>query len=80
VEGVDQELAMLRLRLRSMAQEGLDFGLLLRAVDALRRLVETKYRLTEEQSEAFGAEAPVIREELMAMLAEVRNDSNDGSD
>lgn len=81
VEGVDQELAMLRLRLRALLeQESFDFSLMLRAVESVRRLVATRYRLTPEQSQAFSDEAPALREELMKMFAEVRNDGDAGSD
>ena len=50
VDGIDEEVALLRLRLRTVMEEvetRTDFPLMLRGLDALRRLVEVKYRLGE---------------------------------
>ena len=81
VEGVDEELVVLRLRLRTLAQaEGFDLTLLLRSLDVLRRLVETKHKLTKTQRVAFEAEQPRVWDELKQMLTEVRHDGNAGSD
>jgi hypothetical protein len=80
VEGVDEELVVLRLRLRTLVQaEGFDLTLLLRSLDVLRRLVETKHKLTRRQSVALEAEQVLIRNELKQMLTEVRHDGNAGS-
>jgi hypothetical protein len=80
VEGVDEELLMLRLRLRTLAKvEGFDLNLLLRSLDVLRRLVVTKHRLTKEQSEALEAEEPQLREELRRILTEVAHGGDAGS-
>ncbi len=70
VEGIDEEVALLRLRLRTVIKKSEDFALMLRGLDALRRLVEVKYRLGEEQSEALGEELAQMRDELMRMVRE----------
>ena len=108
VEGIDEEVALLRLRLRTVIKgnpvpkekpenpdlspeklEGSsedfkgkleDFALMLRGLDALRRLVEVKFRLGEVQSDAFGEELAQMRDELMRMVREeVGHDSDTGN-
>ena len=51
-----------------------------RRLDVLRRLVETKHKLTKTQRLAFEAEQPRVWDELKQMLTEVRHDGNAGSD
>jgi hypothetical protein len=80
VEGVDEELAMLRLRLRSAVKaEPKDLALMLRGIDALRRLVETRHRLGEDQTEALAAEIPLLREALSEIAKEVAHDGDPGN-
>ena len=81
VEGIDEEVALLRLRLRTEIEKAkTDFPLLLRGLDALRRLIEVKYRLGEDQSQALGAELALLREELLRMYREeVAHDGDPGN-
>ena len=67
VGGIDEEVALLRLRLRTVMEEVEQdrLALMLRGLDALRRLVEVKYRLGEQQREALGSELALLREELL---------------
>jgi hypothetical protein len=46
VEGFEQEIATLRLRLRSALQDREDLGLMLRGMDVLRRMVASRYGLS----------------------------------
>lgn len=48
VEGLEQEVALLRLRLRrALAPEDEDFALFLRGLDVLRRMVVARYGLSK---------------------------------
>lgn len=54
VHGIDEEIATLRLKLRSaLAGEPEDLSLVLQGMDVLRRLVATKYGLSKEDELAF---------------------------
>jgi hypothetical protein len=54
VEGVDEEIATLRLRLRTaLKANSEDLPLLLRGMDVLRRMVATKYGLSRKEKEAL---------------------------
>src|SRR5688572_1900678 len=83
VDGIDEEVALLRLRLRTVMEEvetRTDFPLMLRGLDALRRLVEVKYRLGEQQREALGTELALLREELLRIYrGEVAHDGDPGN-
>ena len=61
VDGFDEEIAALRLRLRSaMKEQAEDLPLMLRGMDVLRRMVASKYGLSRGDqrrlSEAFAEE------------------------
>ena len=78
VEGVDEELAMLRLRLRKVVKgRRADIAMMLRCIDALRRLVEVRQRLGKKEREAFEAELPGLREELIRMVGGGPREGND---
>lgn len=81
VEGIDEEVALLRLRLRTVIEKkSQDFPLMLRGLDALRRLIEVRYRLGEEESEALAAEVTLLRDELTHIFREeVANDGDSGN-
>jgi inactivated superfamily I helicase len=54
IEGFEQEIAALRLRLRTaLKDEPEDFALILRGMDVLRRMVATKYQLSKDDEEAL---------------------------
>jgi len=56
IEGVDQEIALLRLRLRQALKEGPDgLVLMLRGVDILARLVARRYRLPKGSAEELAS-------------------------
>jgi hypothetical protein len=55
VEGVDQEIAVLRLRLRSALRDRPeDLPLMLRGIGALVRLLAAKYRLPKADQDAIA--------------------------
>jgi hypothetical protein len=67
VQGLDEELAALRVRLRSAIHDKPeDLALMLRGMDVLRRMVAVKYGLTRGDSEALSAFA----EETLRRLRE----------
>ena len=71
VEGVDQEIAMLRLRLRTALKDRPeDLALMLKGIDALRKIVATRYRLPREARRDFEKETARVRDEIARMLAE----------
>jgi hypothetical protein len=66
VEGFDEELATLRLRLRTALDENpKDLALVLRGMDVLRRMVATKYGLSREDRQAF--QSAFAQETLLRM-------------
>lgn len=59
VEGIDDEIALLRVKLKSLLEsEPENINLLMQATNALARLVKTKYNISKEQrkglKEAIG--------------------------
>jgi hypothetical protein len=67
LEGIDQEIATLRLRLRKLLMEHPEEMLLmLRAMDTLARMVTSKYRLPTAQEE--------LREVMAAVSAGIHED------
>jgi hypothetical protein len=48
VEGVDQEIALLRLRLRRAVQQPEDMELMFKGIELLTRAVATRYRLSKQ--------------------------------
>jgi hypothetical protein len=81
VDGIDEEVALLRLRLRTVVQSNpKDFPLMLRGLEVLKRLLEVRFRLGEKQSDALGAELAQIRDELIRIYREeVAHDGDSGN-
>jgi hypothetical protein len=81
VVGVDQEVAVLRLYLRSLLNNDvLDYGLMLRCMETLRRFVEVKYDLPAQNQDALEAEMPAFRDALTEIVKGDGDDGNAGSD
>jgi hypothetical protein len=54
VEGLDEEIAMLRVRLRELiATEPERFDLHLKAADTIAKLVKTRYNISKEQKKSL---------------------------
>jgi hypothetical protein len=72
VEGLDEEIALLRLRLRQMLREHPEnTPLLLRAIELLVKAVGTRYRLSKDAKENLtDAVTGVLKEAGVAMLPE----------
>ena len=52
VQGLDRELAMLRVRLRrQMRDEGADYALMLKSIETITKLVAARYRMSRQRSE-----------------------------
>ena len=68
VKGVDQEIALIRLRLkRLLAEEPDNAALLFRGVDLLNRAVSTKHRVGKDSPDDLGE---AIREVLKGVVDE----------
>jgi hypothetical protein len=72
VEGLDEEIALLRLRLKEMVSEHPEnMPLLIRGMELLVRAVATKYRLSKEDREGLSNAIKGVMTELGgAMLPE----------
>ena len=54
IEGVDGELAVLRLRLRDQMKRGGDFELVLKGVRLLTQVVSARYRMSPARTSEFA--------------------------
>jgi hypothetical protein len=71
VEGLDEEVALLRVRLRRAIKERPeDLALMLRGLETLRRLLVSRYRLPKEDAAAAEAELVATREMLKKLVEE----------
>ena len=71
VDGVDQEIAMLRLRLRTAVKERPeDVALMLKGIDVLRKMVAMRYKLPRRDQRDFEKESARLRDEIAAIVAE----------
>ena len=75
VEGIDEEIAVLRLRLRSaLAERPEDLPLMFKGIDLLAKTVATRYRLSKhEEKEVGNALAAAFREMDRVMSEETAN-------
>jgi len=65
VEGIDEEIALLRLKLRQLLQEQPErIDLHIEAANIIARLVKTRYQITKEQKKS-------LREAIQKVLTEV---------
>ena len=54
VDGVDDEIALLRVKIKSiLAHDPENIKLIMRATDALAKLVRTRYKITKEQKKGL---------------------------
>jgi hypothetical protein len=76
VEGLDDEIALLRVRLRGVAKKHRDdFPLLLRGVELLVKAVSARYRLSKEAEQDLAASlAGVIRGVGVQLMPEAFRD------
>ena len=80
VEGLDDEVALLRTFLRSAVQRsGADPALMLRGMDVLRRLVVARHHLGSTEEDALKAEEPSLLELLTELVKEVAHDGDPGN-
>jgi hypothetical protein len=81
VEGLDNEVALLRTLLRSalLQDSGKDLALMVRGLDALRRLVVARYGLGGAKEDALKAEEPSLLELLAELMKEVAHDGDPGN-
>ena len=65
VEGIDQEIALLRLKLRELVENQPDrIDLQFKAANTIARLVKTRYQISKEQKKS-------LKEAVQRVLAEV---------
>ena len=70
IEGVEEEIALLRLRLRAVLQETpLDLPLLLHGVEVLARVVGAQHKLPKRERERLDASVRSLRDEMQALFA-----------
>ena len=69
VEGVDDEIALLRVRLRRLAEEAPErIDLQLDLANAIARLVKTHYQISSEQKKSLKAAITRVLEEVAVPL------------
>ena len=69
VEGVDDELALLRVRLRSLSEESPErIDLQLDLANAIARLVKTRYQISSEQKKSLKEAIARVLEEVAVPL------------
>ncbi len=68
IEGIDEEIAVLRLQLKSLLKEHGDFTILLKGVELIARATAVRYRMSpqnkEELAENIGAIIDRFNEQL----------------
>lgn len=65
VEGIDQEIALLRIRLRDLVESSPDrIDLQLEAANTIARLIRTRYQISQEQKKS-------LKESIHKVLTEV---------
>ncbi len=64
VEGIDDEIALLRVKIKSLLERDPEnINLIMRATNALERLITTRYKITKEQRKGLKeAIANVLRD------------------
>ncbi len=71
MEGMDGEIALLRIRLRRLAGKKPDeFALLLRGIGTLAKVLSLKYKLSPVSAEELEKEMLSTVEELLQAIAE----------
>ena len=69
VEGIDDEIALLRVRLRRLAEEAPErIDLQLDLANAIARLVKTHYQISSEQKKSLKAAITRVLEEVAVPL------------
>ena len=75
IEGVDEEIALLRLRLRKALEEHPEkHELMFKGIELLTRMVAARYRLPKRERRELGEQLENLRQELVEMLAKARPD------
>jgi len=69
VDGVDDEIALLRVRLRALAEQSPErIDLQLDLANAIARLVKTRYQISSEQKKSLKAAIARVLEEVAVPL------------
>ena len=76
VEGLDKEIALLRLKLRDALEEGPEsFQLMVRGMELLVKLVSARYRLSKKaEKDIASSAANVLRGLAVQLFPESRDD------
>ncbi len=77
VEGLDREIALLRLKLRgSIEQRPEDFQLMIRGMELLAKLLSARYRLSKKaEKDIASSAANLLRGLAVQLFPESRDDS-----
>ncbi len=69
VEGIDDEIALLRIRLRDLAEQSPDrIDLQVDLANAIARLVKTRYQISSEQKKSLRSAITKVLEEVAVPL------------
>jgi hypothetical protein len=69
VEGVDDDLAALRVRLKELMKERPeDYALALKSMDTLVRMVMTRYRISEQRGDDLARHVAAVLKDLHVQL------------
>lgn len=69
IEGIDQEIALLRIKLRELVEDCPDrFDLQLEAANTIARLVRTRYQISREQKKSLKEAITKVLTEVAAPL------------
>lgn len=75
VQGIDEELALLRTRLRGLwLDESVDLPLVLKAMDVLVRVVSARHRMSQKRLDDFNEAMTTVAEALMRQMTPVADE------
>lgn len=75
VEGIDEELALLRVRLRTLIEERpQDYALMLRGVALIAKAVSARYRMSAKSKADLASSLAAVLEQVGAQFYPERSD------
>ncbi len=75
VQGIDEELALLRTRLRALwLDESVDLPLVLKAMDVLVRVVSARHRMSQKRLDDFNEAIATVADALIQQMRPVTDE------
>lgn len=68
VDGIDDEIALIRLEIRKAVKDGTDLRQLVQATNALERLIRTRYQITREQRKGLREAIGIVLQDIALPL------------